>query len=512
MLTINDLDITCRRDLRTVVSRLSLTLGAGERCAVVGEEGNGKSTLLKLLYDPALVEPYAEYTGSFSFGGDRPGYLPQEADGSELALPAAGYLARSAAFRELNGRERAALERSLGLPAGAFALQRPLGSFSGGERVKLRLARVLAAEPDVLLLDEPTNDLDLSALEWLEDFLLGCGKPALFVSHDEALLERCSTMVLHLELLRRKTLPRSTVSRLPYGEYVAARSRALARQEQISRKERAEFDERMERFRRIRQQVEHDQAALTRQDPHSGRLLKKKMHAVQSMGRRFEREREALTALPELEEPVFLTFPQAASVPRGKRVLSLEVPVLAAGGRELAENVRLELFGPEKVCIAGPNGAGKTTLLRVIARELLARRDIRAAYMPQDYAEAVDLSKTPVELLNASGSRAEETRVRELLGSLRYTSDEMARPAGELSGGQRAKLLLSALALSGANVLVLDEPTRNLSPLSGPVLRRALRAFPGAVIAVSHDRKFICEVCSRALLLTPEGLVPLAGA
>ena len=127
MLTINDLDITCRRDLRTVVSHLSLTLGAGERCAVVGEEGNGKSTLLKLLYDPALVEPYAEYTGSFSFGGDRPGYLPQEADGSELALPAAGYLARSAAFRELNGRERAALERSLGLPAGTFALQKAAG-------------------------------------------------------------------------------------------------------------------------------------------------------------------------------------------------------------------------------------------------------------------------------------------------------------------------------------------------------------------------------------------------
>ena len=88
MLTINDLDITCRRDLRTIVSHLSLNLGPGERCAVVGEEGNGKSTLLKLLYDPGLVEPYAEYTGSFSFGGDRPSYLPQEADGSELALPA----------------------------------------------------------------------------------------------------------------------------------------------------------------------------------------------------------------------------------------------------------------------------------------------------------------------------------------------------------------------------------------------------------------------------------------
>lgn len=512
MLTINDLSITCRRDLRTIVSHLSLNLGPGERCAVVGEEGNGKSTLLKLLYDPGLVEPYAEYTGSFSFGRDRSGYLSQEVSAEELKMPAADYLRSDAAFRELNGRERALLERMLGLPQGISGAVRPLKSFSGGERVKLRLARVLAAEPDVLLLDEPTNDLDLGTLEWLEDFLSGCEKAVLFVSHDEALLERCSTMVLHLELLRRKTMPRSTVSRLPYGEYVAARSRALERQEQTARKEREEFNAQMERFRRIRQKVEHDQAALTRQDPHSGRLLKKKMHAVQSMGRRFEREREKLTALPEIEEPVFLSFPETASVPRGKRVLGFELPELAAGGRVLARDVRLELFGPEKICIAGPNGAGKTTLLRLIASALAERRDIRAAYMPQDYADTVDLSKTPVELLNRSGDRAEEERVRELLGSLRYTTDEMSRPASGLSGGQRAKLLLASLALSGANVLILDEPTRNLSPLSGPALRRALRAFPGAIISVSHDRKFIFEVCTRAVLLTPDGLVPLTYA
>ena len=410
MLTINDLSITCRRDLRTIVSHLSLNLGPGERGAVVGEEGNGKSTLLKLLYDPALVEPYAEYTGSFSFGGDRPGYLPQEADESELALPAAGYLARSAAFRALNGRERAALERSLGLPAGAFALQRPLCSFSGGERVKLRLARVLAAEPDVLLLDEPTNDLDLSALEWLEDFLLGCGKPALFVSHDEALLERCSTMVLHLELLRRKTLPRSTVSRLPYGEYVAARSRALERQEQTARKEREEFNAQMERFRRIRQQVEHDQAALTRQDPHSGRLLKKKMHAVQSMGRRFEREASEMTALPEVEEAVFLRFAPEDPPPAGKVVLDLNLPELRAGERVLARNLRLFIRGGEKIGIIGGNGAGKTTLIRQMARQLLARRDLKAGYMPQNYGEELPQELTPVEYLAPSGAAEDINR------------------------------------------------------------------------------------------------------
>ena len=319
MLTINDLSITCRRDLRTIVSHLSLNLGPGERCAVVGEEGNGKSTLLKLLYDPGLVEPYAEYTGSFSFGRDRSGYLSQEASAEELEMPAADYLSSDAAFRELNGRERALLERTLGLPQGISGAVRPLKSFSGGERVKLRLARVLAAEPDVLLLDEPTNDLDLGTLEWLEDFLSGCEKAVLFVSHDEALLERCSQWCCTSSCCgaKRCRAPQSpacptanTSPRAPARS--SARSRRPARSARSS-------THRWSRFRRIRQKVEHDQAALTRQDPHSGRLLKKKMHAVQSMGRRFEREREKLTALPEIEEPVFLSFPETASVPRGKR-------------------------------------------------------------------------------------------------------------------------------------------------------------------------------------------------
>ena len=215
MLQINDLTITCRRDLRTVVEHPNLTLRPGDRCAVIGEEGNGKSTLLRLLCDSSLVEGYAEWSGSFSFGRDRPGYLAQEAAVSELAGSAREFLAASAAFEALTGRERAALAGELGLDIGAFASERPLSSFSGGERVKLRLARVLAEQPDVLLLDEPSNDLDLDALEWLEGWMAGCGLPMLFVSHDEALLERVSTMVLHLELLRRKTAPRATVARLP---------------------------------------------------------------------------------------------------------------------------------------------------------------------------------------------------------------------------------------------------------------------------------------------------------
>ena len=505
MLTIDKLSILRCEQLRDMMKDFSLQLGPGDKAVLIGEEGNGKSTLLKLIHDPDSVEGYAEWSGSVSPGG-RTGYLPQELGARRLSEPARLLFERSPGFAALTPRQRHALAAELGLDAAMFASERPLRSFSGGERVKLQLAVLAAEEPELYLLDEPSNDLDLDSLEWLEGFILSRGQPVLFVSHDETLIERTATVVIHLELLRRKTLPRATVARLPYRDYVEARYRSLARQEQAARKEREEFEAKLERYRQIRQKVESAQRGVSRQDPHSGRLLKKKMHTVQSMGRRFEREREALTALPETEEAIFLSFPSAACVPNGKRILELALPALEVDGRVLARDVELRVTGPERVCIVGGNGAGKTTLLRRIASELLERRDIRAAYMPQELGERLDTDESPVELLNGSGSRAEEQRIRAMLGSLRYTTKEREQPCRALSGGQRAKLLLAAMALEGADVLILDEPTRNLSPLSGPVIRELLRSFRGAVISVSHDRRFIGEVCTAVYELGPEGL------
>lgn len=172
----------------------------------------------------------------------------------------------------------------------------------------------------------------------------------------------------------------------------------------------------------------------------------------------------------------------------------------------LAENLRLFVRGPEHICIIGKNGAGKTTLLREIARELLGREDIKAAYMPQDYNELLNPAQTPVEFLAKTGEKEEHTRIKTYLGSMKYTPEEFAHPVGELSGGQRAKLFFLKMILDGANVLVLDEPTRNFSPLSGPVIRGLLGDFPGAVISISHDRKYIRESCGRVLELTGQGL------
>lgn len=506
MLTIDKLSVTCRSDLRCILSDFSLQLGPGDRAALIGEEGDGKSTLLRLIHDPALAEGYVEWSGVISPGG-RTGYLPQELSPAGLAAPARRLFELSPGFARLTPKERAALASELGLDAGIFSSERPLREFSGGERIKLQLAVLAAEEPELYLLDEPSNDLDLDSLEWLEDFILSREQPVLFVSHDETLIERTANVIVHLELLRRKTMPRATVARVPYNIYIESRFRSLARQEQAARKEHEEYARKLERYRQIRQKVESAQANLSRQDPHGGRLLKKKMHSVQALGRRFERERERLTAMPETEEAIFLSFPGEAVIPRGKRVLDLVLPRLEAGGRLLARDIELHVSGPERVCIVGANGTGKTTLLRHIASELLSRRDIHAAYMPQELGERLDTEQSPIELLNISGSRAEEARIRSVLGSLRYTTLEMEHPCSELSGGQRAKLLLASMALESADVLILDEPTRNLSPLSGPVVRGLLRSFNGAIISVSHDRKYISEVCTRVYELTGTGLV-----
>lgn len=174
--------------------------------------------------------------------------------------------------------------------------------------------------------------------------------------------------------------------------------------------------------------------------------------------------------------------------------------------RILAEGIHLKIKGSEKICMIGANGAGKTTLLKKIAEELLNRNDIKAEYMPQTYEDLLDLDVTPVDYLDKTGDKEERTRIRTYLGSLKYTPDEMEHPIRELSGGQKAKVLLLRMSLSGANVLILDEPTRNFSPLSGPVIRKMLREFPGAVISISHDRKYIEEVCDKIYQLNPNGL------
>ena len=506
MLQINHLTLVHRRDLRTLVEDFSCTLQEGDKAAVIGEEGNGKSTLLQWICDPEKVESYCQHSGNVIKKGTL-GYLAQELGQQEKGKSIYEYCAASENFHLLTPTEVKDIARQLQFEAEDYYSDRPVGTLSGGEKLKLQISRLLFDKPSILLLDEPSRDLDIAALLWLESFLNNFKGIILYISHDETLLENTANVILHIEHPREGKPPRCCSLRTGYREYTSRRESALRNQTCQARKEKEEFEKKMDRFRRIQQSVEHAQSAVSRQDPGTGRLLKKKMHSVQSMGRRFQREAKNMTRLPEVEEEVFLRFSPESVPAAGKTVLDLRLPELRAGEKLLSQDIRLFVRGGEKIGILGRNGAGKTTLLRQIAGQLVSRGDLRTGYMPQDYEEILPLSETAVSFLAPSGSREEESRARTFLGSIRFAQEEMFHPIGELSGGQKAKLLLTKFMLDKADVLVLDEPTRNFSPLSGPQVRSVLASFPGVIISVSHDRKFLTEVCDKLYYLTSSGLV-----
>ncbi len=507
MLQVKDLSIYHRKDLRPLVEGLSFVLHEGDKMALIGEEGNGKSTLLKLLYDASLVEDYVEYTGEIGKNHCVCGYLAQEPAQGDRLKTIYEYLSEEEAFLEADYEELAVWAGELGIPMELLYGDARMGMLSGGERVKVQLMRLLSRRPDVFLLDEPSNDIDIATLEWLENFIRNCPFGVLYISHDETLLERTANKILHMEQLQRKSRPKCTVVQAGYREYVDMRSASLERQERLATEEKAAYRKQQEKFRKIHDKVEQ------------------------------------MTRMPETEEAIFFRFAEGEGIPAGKWVLDLYLKSLYVGKREeegavrkgnqgkadlkagiagtgsednpeglrqLAGEIRLQVRGPEKICIIGKNGAGKTTLLRLIAEELLERQDIQVAYMPQNYEELLDWNLSPVDFLvdylKWEGSRGETTRIRTYLGSMKYTADEMDHPIRELSGGQKAKLLLLGMSMDHRNVLVLDEPTRNFSPLSGPVVRRLFTDFPGAIISVSHDRKYIAEVCDSVYELDGEGL------
>lgn len=563
MLQVKNLNIYHKKDLHPLATGLSFTLNDGDKAAIIGEEGNGKSTLLKLLYDPALVEDYAEYKGEILKNHKVCGYLPQELAPCDKEKDIYTFLSEEPAFLETDYRELASMAGRLGISTDLLYGESRMEQLSGGEKIKIQLVRILCMHPDLFLLDEPSNDIDIETLEWLETFINSCTFPVLYISHDETLLEHTANMILHMEQLKRKTESQCSVFRTGYREYVELRRKGLERQTRLAQEEKAAYEKQQEKFRKIHDKVEYQLASITRQNPSGARLLKKKMHAVKSMERRFERQAEDMTQRPDTEDAIFFRFAQGEGIPAGKWVIDYELPLLAAGEKELAHDIRLQVKGPEKLCIIGKNGAGKTTLLRLIAGQLLKRTDIRAAYMPQNYEEQLEPDLTPVEYLSqiweqqpaapysehqtsvrqsygadplpSAGqsmphpqtglpadnalskgtfkgrtralTKEELTRIRTYLGSMKYTVQEMNHAIRDLSGGQKAKLLLLRMSMEHRNVLILDEPTRNFSPLSGPVIRELLQDFPGAIISVSHDRKYIREVCGRVLELRQDGLL-----
>ncbi|MCR5638080.1 MAG: ATP-binding cassette domain-containing protein [Lachnospiraceae bacterium] len=507
MLQIKNLTLTHKKDLRIIIEKFNLVLNQGDKAVIIGEEGNGKSSIMKWLYDQEMIEDYMEWKGERVINAEKIAYLTQELPYEDSEKSVYEYFSEEESFWDRKPNELGSLAVSLGLEIDFYYLDQKMKNLSGGEKVKAQLLRLLIGRPTVLLLDEPSNDIDIETLKYLENLINGFEGIVLYVSHDETLIEKTANMIVHIEQLSRKTKSRYTVSRLTYKEYMENRRNNFEKQLQQSVNDEKEKKRRDEKYMRVYQSVEKAMASVSRQAPSEAKNLKDKMHSVKAMSKRYEKADENMTKRPEQETAIFFKLgSENSKMPAGKVVLEFEEEKLSIGENVLSENIKLYVRGPEKICIIGKNGTGKTTLLKAIAEILLNRKDLKTEYMPQNYEEKLDLEMTPVDYLDKSGEKEERTRIKTYLGALKYTTEEMEHPIKELSGGQKAKIFLLKLSMSDANVLILDEPTRNFSPLSGPVIRKMLKEYPGTIISISHDRKYIEEVCDKVYRLEKRGL------
>jgi len=370
----------------------------------------------------------------------------------------------------------------------------------------LCILKLLINDYDILFLDEPTNDLDIETLEWLEVFINNTDKPIMYVSHDETLLSKTANMILHLEQVMKKTDCKHTLLKIDYDSYVERRIRQIEKQTQVAKSEKREFDKQQEKLQKIMQKVEYQQNTISRSNPHGGQLLKKKMHSLKSQERKLDNKE--LTKIPDVEEGINFFF-EGVEMPRSKKIISLDIPIFNVYNKTLSKNIKLDVVGDVHMCIIGKNGCGKTTLIRKIYNELKDRNDIKVGYMPQVYDDILNKHEFVMDFLSPSNNKDEITKSRMLLGSMKFTREEMVGKIKDLSNGTKAKLLLAKLVLDKCNVLILDEPTRNVSPLSNPIIRKVLCEYKGTIISVSHDRKYIEEVIDSLYSMTIDGLIKI---
>ena len=358
-------------------------------------------------------------------------------------------------------------------------VERPLGTFSGGELTRASLARALATKPDLLLLDEPTNHLDIPSLEWLEGYLTGLDSAVVLVAHDRWFLESVGTSVLEIEAGRGRYFS---------GPWHAWRVEQAAREMALGKaidRQQAEI-ERMERF------VERFRAKAT------------KAKQAQSRVKQIERvKRDAVSRDPR--DTKNLRFSFVTPERTGKFVLKMEDATIEVPGRTLLSGASLRVERGEHVVLVGPNGAGKTTLIDTLAgrRPPAAGKfglghNVKLGYLSQHADTAAGDGTVLEAAIRETGLTGQ--KVRDLLGGFLFSGRDVEKKLADISGGEQRRLSLAILVASGANVLVLDEPTNHLDLESREALEDALREFEGAVVLVSHDRALLEAVGSRTLI------------
>ncbi|MGY5764424.1 ABC-F family ATP-binding cassette domain-containing protein [Brachybacterium sp. DNPG3] len=525
MITVRDLAI--RVGARLLMDDVSFQVTPGDRVGLVGRNGAGKTTLTKVLSGtlPA-TEGSIEVTGEL-------GYLPQDThsgDDSESVLARIlsarglddvlaklrraeeemGDMSLSEAKREkamnryplleaeLESRggyaaeaEAKRMAANLGLPN--RILEQELGTLSGGQRRRVELSRILFSQAETMILDEPTNHLDADSVVWLRDYLMTYRGALIVISHDVQLVEQVVNKVFYLDANRQQI----DVYNMGWKNYLRQR----------------EDDEK--RRKRERQNAEKKASALTAQ-AEKMRAKATKAVAAQNMLKRAERMLDGVEGERQKEKVASLRFPKPA--PCGKTPLMAEDLSKSYGSLEIFTGVDLAIDRGSRVVILGFNGAGKTTLLRILAGAdqpdtggIIPGHGLRIGYYAQEH-ETLDGDRTVLENMMSAAIELPEVEARKILGSFLFTGDDVHKPAGVLSGGEKTRLALATLVVSSANVLLLDEPTNNLDPASREEILGALAAFEGAVVLVSHDPGAVRALAPERVLLMPDAVEDLWNA
>ncbi|HWB97128.1 MAG TPA: ABC-F family ATP-binding cassette domain-containing protein [Bryobacteraceae bacterium] len=454
-LTASGGSIARRRDLRVASVSQEPSAGAARSLfEFVFEARPDLAALRRRLDEPASPEEYAELLDGYNTAG--------------------GYDAETATERILDGLGFTVEERDL-----------PLDCMSGGQRTRAALARGLHAPADLLLLDEPTNHLDIAAREWLERQLAGRAGACIVVSHDRTLLRRVATRVIEIARGRISVFDggfdeyrahRALLDRQAWDEY-EGRLRRQAAAEQAAQK-RTQLAVKVAKAPPGMRASKDFYAAKAAKVARTGRLLRERV------------EREPEIRKPWEEQPIpALRFPQVRR--SGDIALSVSELSKGYGGKRLFSDLSFHLARGGRLAVTGPNGAGKSTLLRILVGEEAADAGrvqfgahVTVGYYAQD-AGSLPADQTALTICG-TGSEA-----RTLLGCLKLRPDRVNRPMAELSAGERVKVVLVRLLLSGSNLLLLDEPTNHLEIEAQEALEQALAQFPGTLVMVSHDRSFV---------------------
>jgi ATPase subunit of ABC transporter with duplicated ATPase domains len=505
---------------RVLFEDVSLQLNPGSRYGLVGANGSGKTTFLKVLAGDEEAS-----SGSFTIQkGARVGVLRQDrflddaaiildlamrgdaivwnALSEQHRMTAVGVTVDAARMADLEdviaahdgytleARASEVLE-GLGIPTRLH--RSPLSTLSGGFKLRVLLAQVLVGGVDVLLLDEPTNHLDILTIRWLEKFLAGYAGCAVIISHDQRFLDNVTSHTLDVDY-RTITLYTGNYSRAVV-EKAAVRERALAT------RERAEAE-----IARKRDWVERFGAKNTKATQAASRVKQIE---------RIEAELEDLADTTR-RTPTFRVVPAR---PSGKEVLEIAGVAKAYGEKAVLKNVSLIVRRGERVAIIGPNGLGKSTLIRIAVGHTEADagktkwgHETKVGYFPQDHKELLDdPNATPLGLIEAETPSEGPTFWRGELGRVLFSGEDVGKRVGLLSGGEAARLIFALIAVQQPNVLVLDEPTNHLDLESIHALVAALKTYSGTVVFVSHDRWFVSELATRVVEVTPDGLRDFAG-